>query len=615
MRVSQLLAVPCLITLAAGASAEPSKSAAQLLALIPAQAQGVVYYPDFRRMEAKWAKVVGHFGAKDGFLTLKSQAGIDPARLAPGPLARVGFSGKGTEKGAWLLPTKDPKALLEGLGAAHKNGVWTWASREEAKAKKAASKTAKATEATAWFASAVPGYLIIADSEAGLAAFKKPAKTLATELAPYAAWLEGHDVSVVATKAAVTEATQEMRKSFKASAEKDKEGGKTAPGNKLVSQFQAKLERWAGMAETSVHHLLGGLDLSEDGGVSFVAQALLTKGSPLSRELEALPPVDGHPLKGLGTSEFALALGGNWTTLFDFQTVLLESLDQGDKVPPATVARMKKSIETLSGLVRSWGGTFAAPAPRGSLLSGMTSLVRVSDTKAYLAALDESSQAQSAFFKDLGMAVDAVTYTRDILPGVPSCGVTTRLADKENDPATASTRMAMAMIFGGDAVQMSMAALDEHRLVMVLGGPELLKTRLEELKKASDGLAKSIEAVEPELGREHRFALYVDPRGVRNFAQVLAGMFGGGGKNLPEIPTVPAAGMTLSLDATALELRGAVKAETLKATATLVKAIGAMMPAKGAAEPAAEAGPDEPVAPAATPEPISEEQLKAEPKE
>ena len=226
-------------------------------------------------------------------------------------------------------------------------------------------------------------------------------------------------------------------------------------------------------------------------------------------------------------------------------------------------------------------GVFAAPVARTSLLSGFTTLVRVSDSKAYFAAMEESSQAQKAFLQELGL-VEEVTFTRDLLPGVSSCGVTTRFALKSDDPATASSRMAMAMLFGGETLQTSLGALDDHRVLAVMGGADLLKARLEEVRKAPEGLAQSILAVEPALGRDHRFALYLDPRGLRGVAQLLATMFGGPeAPTLPAIADVPAAGLTLSLDPAMVELRGAVPAETLRATAALFKAIGALFPAKG----------------------------------
>ena len=100
------------------------------------------------------------------------------------------------------------------------------------------------------------------------------------------------------------------------------------------------------------------------------ARGLLSPGSPLSRELETLPPVAGHPLQGLATSDFALAFGGEWTSLFDIQSAFMEDLDKAGKIQPATLARLQKAMETQSGLTRSMAGTFSAPAPRGSMLSG-----------------------------------------------------------------------------------------------------------------------------------------------------------------------------------------------------------------------------------------------------
>jgi len=146
--------------------------------------------------------------------------------------------------------------------------------------------------------------------------------------------------------------------------------------------------------------------------------------------------------------------------------------------------------------------------------------------------------------------------------------------------------MAMTMILGGESIQMSMGALDDHRMLAVMGGPELLKARLEALQKAPEGLAPSILAVEPDLGRDHRFVLYLDPHGMRDVAQVVIGMFGGSTeRQLPAIPEVPAAGFTLSLDPSEVGLRGSVRAETLKATATLFKAIGALYTEKRMGEP------------------------------
>lgn len=573
MRAVCLLAIPALSVMAAGPQS-PAQSATRVLKLIPAQAQVVVYCPDLQRLEARWSKVVGHFGAGSTLLELKRQTGIDPSRLGSGPVARVSVRTPGTtETWAWLLPVKDPKAVLQGLHSTQKGEVWTW----EAPAG-ALRPRAKAPGPTLLFGTVKGGYLIVADNGTTLAAFQHPDRSLSVELAPYATWLKGHDLSVVATRAAIEEAAQSMSRSFKPA--EPKAGAKpAATASRTGTRLHAKFDRWAEMARASVHHALAGLDLSEDGGVAFVAQALLTKGSPLSREWEVLPAVAGHPMRNLAALEFALALGGEWSSLFDFQSMLLEDLDRTGKVQPATSARLQKALESQNALTHSLVVVFSAPVPRGSLMSGLTSLVRVSDSQAYLAGMEALSKAQSAFFQDLGMP-GAVSFTSNVLPGVPSCGVTTRFSGKNEDPASASSRMAMTRVFGGDSIQMSLGALDDHQVLAVMGSPELLKTRMDEARQSPERLAPSIVAVEPDLGRDHRFALYLDPRGMRNVAQAMVGLFGGPeGASLPVIPEVPAAGFTLSLDPTRMELRGSIRAETLQAAATLFKAIGALAPA------------------------------------
>jgi hypothetical protein len=470
---------------------------------------------------------------------------------------------------------KDPNAALQGLKSTQKGGVWTWKPPMPA-----SNKKAKEPAATPLFGMAKGGYLVLANSEAQLVAFRKPSSTLVPELAAYATWMESHDVSAVITKAAVAESARSLSESMKPAAEAPKAGeGPVAEPSKTGTRLKAKLTQWAAMATSSVHHVLGSMDVSEDGGLTCETRALLIKDSPLSQELGKLPKVAGHPLRGLATQEFALAFGGEWGMLFDVQAAIFESLDTGGKVRPETSDRFQRALAAQAGLVQSMAGMFAAPAPGAALMSGLTSLLRVSDSQAYLAAMAETAKAQKDFFQELGMA-DAVSFTSDLLPGVPSCGLTTRLS-RQDDPAAASTQMVMMMLFGGESMQMSMGALDGQRVLSVLGGSELLKARLEEARKAPEGIAPSILAVEPDLGRDHRFALYLDPRGLRDLAQVLAGVFGGPqAKTLPILPAVPAAGLTISLDAEAVELRSSVRAETLKAAATLVKAIGAMIPAR-----------------------------------
>ena len=564
MNLRSLLLLPALLSVA------PAQSPSKVLELIPTQAEAVAYYPKPKRLEAKWAALAGVFGEKDGFLGLRAETGIDPSKAAPGPILKVSLRKEaGGESWVWLVPSAQPKDLVKGLKPKADGKGWTWNAPTPKKAPKVPT-------ASILHAASKQGFLVVANNAGALATVLKPQGSLAAELAPFAAWMERHDACLVATKAGVEQAAKEATTSVKDKPANPEAG---APKPKPPKRLQAKFEGWMELAKTSVHHVLAGLDLTDDGGLRFEARALISKGSALGRELESLAPVGAHPLSGISSAGFALALGGEWSSLFDVQAAVFEDLDSAGKVQEATKVRLQKALEVQNQQIRSWGMALAAPRPGQPMLSGFTAMIRVADSRAYLAAAEEAAKAQGALFDELGMA-GAVTFTKDPIAGVPSCSVSTRIAGKPEDPSTAQISQGLAMAFGGDAVLASTAALDAHRMLVVMGGPEQLKSRLEEARKAPDHLPASIAAVEPDLGAGHRFALYLDLGGLREVAQLAAGMFmGPAGKPLPAVPAVPAVGLTLSLDPTAIELRGSARGETLRAAATFFKAVKALLPA------------------------------------
>lgn len=573
MRVPSFCLLPILLCAAPVAAAQ---AASKALDLVPAQAEAVAYYPNPKRLEAKWSALTSLFGEKDGFLGLKAQTGVDPSKAGPGPILKVSFRKEGgAETWAWLVPSAQPRDLIQALKPKPLPQGWTWSAP-------APKKAAKAPAGAALHGASKQGYLVVANSAGALAAMLRTKDSVAAELAPYTAWMERHDACMIATRAGVEQSARDAGASLK---DKPAEAGPAAPGPKPPKRLQSKLESWMELAKTSVHHVLAGLDLTADGGLRFEARALISKGSALGKELEALAPVGVHPLSGLAGPGFALALGGEWSSLFDLPSAVFEDMDTAGKVQPATRARLQQALEAQNAQIRSWGMTLAAPGPGQPLLGGLTSLIRVADSSAYLAAAEAASRAQGAFFEELGMA-EAVTFAKDPLPGVASCTVTTRPGGKADDPGSAQLKQGLAMAFGGDAMRVSTAALDAQRLLVVMGGPEQLKARLQEAR--AEGLPASIAAVEPDLGSSHRFALYLDLRGLRDLAQLAAGMFmGPDAKPLPAIAEVPAMGVTLSLDSTAMELRGSLRGETLRAAANFFKAVKTLLPAdkKGADRP------------------------------
>ena len=566
MRIPSLLLLPLLLSAAGPAAWSQTK----VLELVPARAEAVAYFPRPRRLEAKWTALAAMFGEKEGFLGLKAQTGLDPAKVGPGPIVKVSLpKGEGGEAWAWLVPTAQPKELLQGLQPKVQAQGWTWNAP-------AARKPSKAPAGATLHGAARPGFLLVASSAGALEAMVKSKGSLAAELAPFAVWMGRHDACLVATRAGIEAAAKGASASLK-----DKppaaEGDPAAPQSaapKPPKRLQSKFEGWMELAKTSVHHVLAALDLGDDGGLRVEARALISTGSPLSRELQTLAAGAGHPLDGLAAPGFALALGGEWSGIFDLQAAVFEDLDKAGRVQPGTKVRVQQALEAQNAQIRSWGMALAAPAPGQPLLSGLSSLMRVDDSAAYLAAVEAVAKAQGAFMDELGMP-NAVTFAA--VPG--GCTVTTRLGGKEDNPGSAQLKQGLAMAFGGDAIQVSLGVLDGHRLLVLMGGPEQLQARLEEARKTPDRLAASIAAVEPDLGSGHRFALYLDLRGLRDLAQLAAGMFlGPEVKPLPTVPEVPALGITLAMDPAALELKGSVRGETLRAAAAFFQSVKTLLP-------------------------------------
>jgi hypothetical protein len=600
----RMLCLPVVSAFILGAAQPAVPSLQKLLDLVPDDAAAVMICPAPARLEAHWAKVGGHFGSQGRLLDLKESLGIDPSRAAGGALAKVFMADKGGH--VWLLPTKTPEALLTGCHPIKKGGRWSWVVAPSAKNKKEgqAASDGKVT----LYAIAQFGHLVIATREQDLELFRKPSGKLAGELALQLSGMADHDASFVVARAGVAEAFRGFKEVMQPKSAPKAEDGKSAapaapvpPPMKAVNDLKEKLGAWVEMAGASTQQALVTLDFTETGGVAFDLQLMLGKDSVLSRDLGKRQPVSGGLLEGMALADLSFAAASELNGPGDLLMLIARQVGAG-KVQPATLDKVQQTLSRQSGLVRSWAGAFTAPLPRRAVLSGVVSMVRTTDAKAYLASMEPLAEAQEALFRE-GVDPDgAVSYMADILPGTPSCSMTIRFGGS-ND---AAMKMAiLGMLAGGDGITLSMGALDDQRVLTVVGDASLLKVRLGEFKKSPKGLPPSIQALGDDLGGAPRLAFYFDPHGTCVLAQRVMQAFNPKMAKLPEIPAVPAAGISLSFDASSVHVKGVARGETLAATADLFKALDAIQHPKSEQEPGANsAEPPAQEAPAATPAPI-----------
>lgn len=538
-----------LLILAAGAV--QAQSLKEGLALLPARCNSVEVYPNPARAEQRGSVLEGLSTKPGSFTGLKSKLGLAPSELEAGVLLVGELEQQGAKKPenaeklptAFLaaLPAAKAEALLAKLHAKKGQGSWTY--------------HLGGAKGELRYAAARPGFVLVSDKAWALDEAMAARENLAAELdAPLESWLMGHD-------AAFLVGGRELRKSLADMAESDPKKASTLP-----KAFRDHFKDLGAKAKASIIHAALGLDFPEGGALRFSGRAFYRPGSPLAQDAAASAPLGMHPLTGLPQDAYALALGGQWPSLFNLfgSDPELAFLAFGEKTLPEDakarcLAAMKASqdqIESMACLLEP-GSKSEDP-----LLHKTVMLYRVKDAAAYEQAAEAVAAAQGELAKAAGME-PFTTFTRDILPGQPSYSSSIDLGRMGAAPGQA--RMFMSMLFGGTDLKMSSAQLDGHTWLTVFGGAEDLKWALLRTKQGAglpeDPLQKRADQLLPPVSR---FSLYLSPKGLRDLAQVAMAAFGRG-QALPEVKAVPPAGAVLLLDAGGVEVQAAAQPETIAA--------------------------------------------------
>ena len=139
--------------------------------------------------------------------------------------------------------------------------------------------------------------------------------------------------------------------------------------------------------------------------------------------------------------------------------------------------------------------------------------------------------------------------------------------------------MFTSLIFGGSQVTFSQMAVDEHTILMVLGGRDLLNKVAVKMTAgralASQPGIRQVNAALPEGGR---FAIYVDAAGFQELVSNIMASMGQSGPvvKLDRKGLLPLGGV-ITLDENGIQFTGLARQETLKAFAEVGKAF----PGKG----------------------------------
>lgn len=549
------------------------------LALIPAGVETVEVYPRPAEAELRGRAFSARFGNAGPFSSLEGRTGIRPADLSPGAafLAEFPAPASPDAKAApapvrylAVVPAPAPEALLARLKATRHGDLWSY---------QAAGETRHAAPRG--------GFLLISADRATLQAALGAKETLANEVdAPLEAWLASHDTDLLwsgrTLRAGLDGAVADLHKPA------------AGPDPALVwkVRFRALVEK----AQASVAHAALALDLSKDGAVRISAKAFYRPGSPLAKEAGALPALGVHPLMSLPGGAFALALGGQWPdglSLIGSDPDLALAAYPAATLPAGFQVRMAQALQSEQALVQGVAMRLAPPVMVGDPpLKGAVSLFRVTDVEAYLAA-QAQIVALHAEAAEKGGVPPLLTLQKGILPGVPSSTLATDLTRLGGGQPQAA--MVGGFLFGGTQMRQSFAKVDDHTLLSVFGDAEALQEALKAWKAASPlATSAGIRRTDALLPADSRFSLYLDLKGVRDIAQILASTFGKSETPLPDVPAVAPLGLAFTCDPSGFQIQGGATPETLAALSDLMAQLrkATSQPREAAPEPGQEAAPD-----------------------
>lgn len=455
-----------------------------VLAHLPAQAKSYQYFPHPRRSTEAFQATAAAFsprGAKVRFTgeDLERHWGLELDREPGEVLAVECDSEEGVPSRMLIFAPKDPQGVLVRLKARKDAEGWSYAT--QAKGKKPGSRR---------HASLRDGLLVLADRKVLLNVGEKE------DSGALRAWIAGSDMVMgVPRKALATELNQ-ARMAMNV-LEAVPEGAQPGTNKKKQAEESAAFAAARPTME-AILPLVIKLQTSADGaalalsfrpeGVQVKGQVFFKPGSPMASETV---PTSSSLLMGLPDRPSILVAGMNATVLQPFQARTMgfvRGQAQG-KVDANTLKRWEEVSTASTQSLRSMAMQLALPAQAGApLLSGTTMVFQVEDAARAMALMAEAQELNAQVMKalPLGATLPMTKVERDLLPGIPSLGVSMDLAALGGEaPLPPEAVGIFTMLLGGNQFRISYAALGDRALLAVLGDKEALKAALAEAQAAS----------------------------------------------------------------------------------------------------------------------------------
>ncbi len=384
---------------------------------------------------------------------------------------------------------------------------------------------------------------------------KRPAG-VSDQLAPFKTWAGSNEFSGLVTTRGIKFFSAGMQKFFKNVAMNL--NGQNAESARTAFEVYDRLFAAAGRELKQVGL---GMRFEPSGALRIVKRAWLVPGGEWAKVAGSVTATGKPPLAGLPAGPYVMAvdaaLGGassDWITNFSLSSMKQMAATQDTKVSDddwnKIAAAMKQSMQGVQSMVFA----MAVPEEGKSIYSGMTSLLRVTDSAAYLRNYEMAMTTYGKLLNSLNTPALGKYAIKSIdIDGTPAIQATVDISAmlkdlKTRTAAAPGSNMVLENMFGPDGqLTFYLAAADPKTVVMSWSDQETFKKLLAAVKQPDSGLAADagIRSTVAMLQNNAQGYMFLSPRGLVQFGFAMAKLTVPlGNMRIPEFPETPPMGVS-----------------------------------------------------------------------
>jgi hypothetical protein len=419
--------------------------------------------------------------------------------------------------------------------------------------------------------------VVMAENKDRLPAILASKMNLTKHVMPVQEWVEGNDVTFMATPKGIKLGATTMR-----------------DGIAQVKQFPMEdfafmkdwidgLENFFKSAETDLSHAAIGIRIDKANNLSVEARGMFAKGSSFAKSSAGLKSMPGGPMASLPAGPYAMAIGGSVPpamleslSKIGLEVIKLEIKQAGGQVPEGMWKKLEESYSTMyKGLN---GMTYVMRSGKGKtgVLGGTVVVMTTDNAAAYLEAYEKSIPLTNAIYKDLNLPSLPVTKLEKKIDQKTKTTIYESVADAAALNEDPMIKKMMEVMYGADGkVRYAQTALDAKTIIAGFTTAQGLQDAIKDVKKSSLKDDAEVARTLSLLPKDAQWVMLINPRGMTEMVGQVVDAVAPGALAIPEIPNTPPVGIGAKISETGFILQISVPSQVLEALSRLIPGQGA----------------------------------------